>query len=378
MHLVGGITGAAASLIVDTVTGLPSVPFTLMLDPGVGSEEIVEVTAAGGTTLTVTRGVDGTSAQSHTNGAEVRHAYSARDFQDSRNHEANLTTAHGVTGAVVGATNVQSLTNKTALAATAGTAGLVVRAAVGQTANILDVQDANGVSIVAVDPGSLVSRGNVIKARADIRANIDKEVLTATASWPDVVPIVATGYAGQAADLQQWKNSAGTVLAKIDATGKLTATGTPPAGSITMFGGASAPTGYLNCDGASVVQATYPALFAAIGTAYGSVDGTHFTLPNLTGSFPRGGVPGTSGGAATKSLSVAELASHTHIQDAHSHVQALGGTLVTTPVGGGSGVAGQSNTSNTQTSVATNQNTGSGTAFSILPPYIGVNFIIKT
>jgi len=111
MHLVGGITGAAASLIVDTVTGLPTAPFTLLLDPGVASEEVIEVTAVGGTTLTVTRGVDGTSAQAHTNGAEVRHAYSARDFQDSRNHEA-ATAVHGVSGAVVGTNNVQALTNK--------------------------------------------------------------------------------------------------------------------------------------------------------------------------------------------------------------------------------------------------------------------------
>jgi len=105
-------------LIVDTVTGLPTAPFTLLLDPGVATEEIVEVTAAGGTTLTVTRGVDGTSAQAHLNGGEVRHAYSARDFQDSRNHEANTTTAHGVTGAVVGTTNAQALTNKTLSSAT--------------------------------------------------------------------------------------------------------------------------------------------------------------------------------------------------------------------------------------------------------------------
>jgi len=136
MHLVGGITGAAASLIVDTVTGLPTGPFTLMLDPGVATEEIVEVTAAGGTTLTVTRGVDGTSAQAHTNGAEVRHAYSARDFQDSRNHEANTTTAHGVTGAIVGTTNVQTLTNKTLTAPTLSgttTAGPINATAVAGT-----------------------------------------------------------------------------------------------------------------------------------------------------------------------------------------------------------------------------------------------------
>ena len=112
MHLVGSITGAAASLIVDVTTGLPTVPFTLMLDPGLSVEEIVTVTAAGGTTLTVTRGVGGTGAQAHDNGVEVRHAYYGADFQDSRNHEA-ATTGHGATGAVVGTTNTQTLTGKT-------------------------------------------------------------------------------------------------------------------------------------------------------------------------------------------------------------------------------------------------------------------------
>ena len=101
MRLVGGITGAAASLIVDVTTGLPSVPFTLLLDPGLGVEEVVTVTAVGGTTLTVTRGVGGTSAQAHDPGAEIRHAYYGADFQDSRDHEA-ATTAHGATGGIPG------------------------------------------------------------------------------------------------------------------------------------------------------------------------------------------------------------------------------------------------------------------------------------
>jgi len=111
MALIGGISAAAVSIVVDTTTGLPAVPFTLMLDPGVAAEEIIEVTAVGGTTLTVTRGIDGTTAQSHLTGAEIRHAYSARDFRDSRVHEA-ATIAHGLTGAVVGTTDTQVLSGK--------------------------------------------------------------------------------------------------------------------------------------------------------------------------------------------------------------------------------------------------------------------------
>ena len=119
MTLVGAINASATSLIVDSTTGLPaSTPFTILIDPGLASEEICDVTAVGGTTLTVTRGRDGSSGQSHDNGAVVRHGFSARDFDDSRAHEANTSTAHGVTGAVVGTTSTQTLTNKDLTSAT--------------------------------------------------------------------------------------------------------------------------------------------------------------------------------------------------------------------------------------------------------------------
>lgn len=61
-----------------------------------------------------------------------------------------------------------------------------------------------------------------------------------------------------------------------------------PTGMITMFGGASAPSGYLLCNGASVSRSTYSALFAIIGTTHGSADSSTFQLPNFQERIPRG------------------------------------------------------------------------------------------
>lgn len=56
-------------------------------------------------------------------------------------------------------------------------------------------------------------------------------------------------------------------------------------GFVIRYAGASAPDGWLACDGAAVSRATYALLFAAIGTAYGVGDGsTTFNLPNVAGT----------------------------------------------------------------------------------------------
>ena len=64
--------------------------------------------------------------------------------------------------------------------------------------------------------------------------------------------------------------------------------GVAPTGSILAYGAAAAPTGYLLCNGASVSRSTYAALFAVIGTAYGTSDGSSFNVPDLRGRFLRG------------------------------------------------------------------------------------------
>lgn len=111
--LSAGINNSTTTITVGATTGFPTLfPYTLAIDFDTALTELVEVTNAAGTTLTVTRGVDGTSATSHSSGASVRHVASARDYADSRAHE-NTDIAHGVTGFVVGTGNTQTLTNKT-------------------------------------------------------------------------------------------------------------------------------------------------------------------------------------------------------------------------------------------------------------------------
>ena len=90
-----------------------------------------------------------------------------------------------------------------------------------------------------------------------------------------------------------------------------------PAGAVMPFAMNSAPSGWLAADGAAVSRTTYAALFAAIGTAHGSGNGsTTFNLPDLRGIFVRGsGSQEISGITYSKTFAAKEadeLKSHTH------------------------------------------------------------------
>ncbi len=67
-----------------------------------------------------------------------------------------------------------------------------------------------------------------------------------------------------------------------------------PAGTVVPFAGDKVPDGFLLCDGRSLSRTDYPKLFAAIGTAHGSVDANSFNLPDYSGRFLRG-VDGSAG-----------------------------------------------------------------------------------
>ena len=155
-----------------------------------------------------------------------------------------------------------------------------------------------------------------------------------------------------------------------------------PTGTINMWPTASAPTGYLLCAGSAVSRTTYAALFAVISTTFGVGDGTTtFNLPNYTNRMPYGTTVGATGGSAD-----AVVVSHTHTatvtDPTHSH--SLSGNAYVNS--GGNTVAGNifafGNTINTTNAASTgisvaNSTTGVSGTNANLPPYLGINFIIK-
>ncbi len=169
-------------------------------------------------------------------------------------------------------------------------------------------------------------------------------------------------------------------------TGSAGVSGTP-VGGILAYGGTVAPAGYVLCDGTAYSRTvTYNALFAAIGTTFGTGDGsTTFNVPDLQGRFPIGMGQGATGqnagagtnrvlgvkstgtasgataGAETHTLTIAEMPGHTH-----STVN------VTTVIGNSQGQDTPIPSGFTITG-----STGGGGAHIVMNPFLVVNYIIR-
>jgi microcystin-dependent protein len=206
-----------------------------------------------------------------------------------------------------------------------------------------------------------------------------------------------------------FNNSSGTPV-QITQGNSIASASSPlvPTGVIWSFGGASAPTGFLMCDGSAVSRATYSDLYAVIGDIYGAGDGsTTFNLPTSAGRAPigagtytdtvLGSVTRTLGqivGAAAHVMTIAEMPGHNHGGGAHSHklfanassAVALNSAVLQAAklLSGGSA----NDYTITQTATAASQGLsgveapipvqGSSTAFNNMQPSFVVNFIIKT
>lgn len=156
------------------------------------------------------------------------------------------------------------------------------------------------------------------------------------------------------------------------------------AGTIQMWPTVSAPSGYLLCDGTAVSRTTYATLFGVVGTTFGTGDGsTTFNLPNYTNRMPYGTTIGAIGGSAD-----AIVVSHTHTATSNvtdpGHFHNLTGSLQVLGTAGSVDTfvaIASTNTSTATTGITvatTNASTGTSGTGANLPPYLGINFIIKT
>ena len=155
-------------------------------------------------------------------------------------------------------------------------------------------------------------------------------------------------------------------------------------GEIRMYAGASAPTGWLLCQGQAVSRTTYAKLFAAIGTSYGAGDGsTTFNLPNFKGRAPVGvdssqtefNAPGAAGGEKAHKLTTAEMPSHNH-QFSYANGGYDSWPLASSTYPGAGNVAfTQANAGANRIGIAASGGDG---AHNNLQPYLTVNFLIKT
>ena len=177
-----------------------------------------------------------------------------------------------------------------------------------------------------------------------------------------------------------------------------------PVGSIIMYGAAAAPTNWVLCDGSAINRTTYADLFTAIGITYGAGNGSStFNVPNLQGVFPAGYDGGSSydmadtGGAATDTPTLSGTNAGTTLTSSQIPAHAHGGVTTGWPSGswtGGTGAvqtaidasglslaSGSVNLSLDNTgggSSHTHTWTGTSSAVDTIPPYLVVNYIIKT
>lgn len=341
--LTADASSSATQITLNNVTGLPSPPYVLVINPDTVKEEAVLVTVdqTGVTspTLKVQRAIEtGATAQDHTTGHVVKHMIVGSDLQIVHDHFSNdnttTGTAHGATGGVVGRTNTQTITNKTI--------NLTDNTLTGTTAQF-----------------------NTALSDADFAT---------TALLEARVPVGV---------VNMW------------------VTGTAPSGWLICDGTEQLISSYPTLSG--VLGTTY----GAQTNGSGGAGTTHFRLPDLRGRVPMGAGTGRNvagdanlptartlgakvSDAQTVTLTEAQMPIHTHIQNPHNHTQdphthefsystAAGGSANAITVGTvvAPGAALSPLTATNQAQTATNQNAGSGQAHENTQPSTVINFIIK-
>lgn len=258
------ITSGATSMTVGSVSGFPvQYPYTLSLDADNISKELVEVTAAIGTTLTIVRGVDGTPAVTHAVGARITHDHSARDFRESRQHEAATTAVHGVAGAVVGTTDTQALTNKD----------------LSGGSNIFPGSLATLTGVQAMTNKDLTSGTNSfptsLATLTGVQTLTNKNLTSGTNSFPTTLATLTGVQVLTNKDLTSGTNTFPTTLVTLTGTQTLTnKTLTNPVTTSGLFGGPAITDPAITVGGTAATAPFLVANLAALPTASGVANGS--------------------------------------------------------------------------------------------------------
>jgi microcystin-dependent protein len=379
--LAGDITNVATQMTLNNVTDLPSPPYVLVISPDTASEEVVLVTTdqdgVTAPTVKISRAIEtGASAVSHTNGVEVRHMIVGSDLQLAHDH-IDLTAAHGATGAIVGTTNVQTLTGKTltspkinedvALSATSTELNVLN----GITSSTAELNILNGVLASTAELNYVDGVTSSIQTQIDTKAPSVSPTFTGTVVLPSTTSIGTI----TSTELGYVDGVTSSIQTQLDAL-SAALTAPVPAGVINQFAGAVGivPSGYFLCDGQEISRTTYATLFGVINTTYGVGDGsTTFNVPNLKGKVPVGldstqvefDALAETGGAKTVTLDVTQIPAHNH-----------SGQIVFDTPPGSTGTTGVQITGVGDSQPGTGT-TGGGLPHNNLQPYIVVNYIIK-
>lgn len=149
-----------------------------------------------------------------------------------------------------------------------------------------------------------------------------------------------------------------------------------PVGTVLMYPWTSSlPSGWLLCDGTGYAAATYPALYAAIGTTYGSSGG--FQVPNMSNRVPVGygsglNTLGETGGATSVTLTAAQTG-----MVAHRHISYDGSVAGSNQCDTGSNDTAAYNNINYGGNTSSTSDANSASAHTNLQPYMSMYFIIK-
>jgi len=329
--LASDVTIDATQITLNNVTGLPSPPYVLVLNPDTASEEAILVTLdqsdVTAPTLKVQRAIeDNATAKAHTSGQTVKHMIVGSDLQLAHDHIDDSSLVHGLTagqGDVVGTAKTQTLTNKTLttprvnenvnLTATSTELNKLD----GATVSTAEINYLSGVtsSVVSVDNTQTLTNKTINLANNTVTGT--KAQFNTAISDADFATIAGT---------ETLTNK--TLTSPTINTPTFGSGGLSPVGSMTMFAGSSAPSGWLLCNGNAVSRTTYASLFSVIGITYGSGDGsTTFNVPDLLGRVPMGAGTGTGLtartlgaeiGSESTTLTSSHIPQHSHTID-HGH-----------------------------------------------------------